>query len=63
MITAPVALRPWPAPNFAVVKSGDDTLSIPIRDLPEETLDELAAAWLTELYQKAEKGSPWSRGP
>ncbi len=70
-VNAPISFRRWQTPHLAVPASpprprqeGFNSIpGVPVAELPQEALDELAAAWLTELYQKAEKDSPWRRGP
>lgn len=47
-----VALRPWSAPNFATRPSGEGE-GIPVAELSEEALEELAERWLQDLYRKA----------
>ncbi len=53
-----VDLKEWKVPNFAIVE-GNDKTSIPVGGLPQEALDELARAWLDELYAKAGKLNTW----
>jgi hypothetical protein len=66
-VTTTVNLNPWQVPNFATVKQKpglkqdgiQPAVSIPVADLSQEALDSLAQAWLTELYNKADKHSPF----
>jgi hypothetical protein len=59
-------LRPWMAPNFAVPESPpgrrEDGVrfeaGIHVRDLPVETLAEMADEWRAELFRKAGKKDP-----
>lgn len=61
-------LKPWLAPNFATLEQPPglkqeglrELPSIAVKDLPQATLDALAAEWLTNLYAKAEKPRNWT---
>ncbi len=55
-----VHLRPWSHPNFATATAGiNGELSIPIAELQQEALDELAQEWLVDLYTDAGKINPF----
>lgn len=66
-VTTTVHLNPWQVPNFASVKQKpgrredgiQPAVTIPVVDLSQEALDSLAQAWLTALYDKADKHSPF----
>lgn len=66
-IKTSVKLKPFLVPNFVSVEAkpgrkGDGVQplpTIPVADLDSEALDGLAQAWLTELYEKAGKSSPF----
>lgn len=65
MPTIALKLRPWRAPNFANVEDGGgprnrEVPSIPVKELPPESLNAMAQEWLEDLYAKAEKPSPWA---
>jgi hypothetical protein len=67
-VNAPVSYRRWIAPNFANVdmpprprQEGMQALpSVAIKDLAPEALDALAAAWLSDLYTKADRPCPFA---
>lgn len=62
-----VKFKPWTAPNYAVLDLGDASVatsdnqgrSIAIKDLTDEALAAMAEAWLDDLYNKADKRSPF----
>lgn len=62
-----VKFQPWTAPNFAVMsqepgrkEDGMRALpSIAIADLESAVIDMLAQEWLTDLYSKAGRHSPF----
>ena len=45
-----VNLKPFSVPAFAVVDDDANARSINVTDLPPETVDALAQAWITALY-------------
>lgn len=50
----------WEAPRFAVPNVGtDDVKVVPVAELPDETLNEMATNWLSDLYRNAGKASPF----
>lgn len=58
--TLKVVLKPWSAPNFAIrrddagtVEGSDHASGIPVRELDDATLDQMAKAWLDDLYARA----------
>ena len=67
MATIETKLKPFNVPNFAVVDEGvrprqegfKEARSIPIGDLPAETLRAMAKEWLVALYDKAGKDYDW----
>lgn len=67
-IQTSIELNKFQAPNFATVKSKpgrkEDGLqplaSIPIAELEPKTLDELAFAWLEDIYEKAGHPNPFT---
>jgi hypothetical protein len=67
--TIALKVKPWMVPNFVSIEmpprpkqDGIAALpSIPLKDLPLETLDSLAEQWRTELYAKAGKPLPEDR--
>lgn len=67
--TVSLRMKPWIVPNFAQVEmpprhkqEGVQALpSFHVRDLPVETLDELAERWLRDLYKNADKPLPEDR--
>lgn len=56
--TIKVTLKPWAAPNFATRPTGEGE-GIPVKELHEDTLEDMALAWLDDLYRKAGKRSPF----
>jgi hypothetical protein len=42
----------WQAPNFAILV-GESEAAIPVRDLSDDALEDLALAWLGDLYTAA----------
>lgn len=60
-------MRPWLAPNFAQVESPvgrrqDGILvpnGIPVAEIPEHVLHDMALDWVSDLYRKAGKPCPW----
>lgn len=67
-VTTTVNLNPWQVPNFATVKQKpgkredgpQPAVTIPVADLSQEALDNLAQAWLADLYNKADKHNPFN---
>ena len=55
------AFKVWDPPNFALAETviGNMGGAVPVKDVPEDVLDELAARWLASLYEKAGKDNPW----
>lgn len=53
--TLRVELKPWIAPNFASrISDGDGRGgSIPVKELDDDTLEDMALAWVRDLYAKA----------
>lgn len=54
--TIQVELSPWRAPNFARRVTDDDSEgqgSIPVRELDDNTLEDMALAWIKHLYMNA----------
>lgn len=53
--TLKIKLKPWTAPNYVGrADSSDPTApSIPVADLDDDALEDLALAWLRDLYTKA----------
>lgn len=54
--TLKVKLAPWQVPNFARragPEEADESFAIPIKDLDEGALEDMALAWVHELYAKA----------
>jgi hypothetical protein len=59
--TLKVRLKPWAAPNYARVVGMDESSAdsaIPVADLDPQALEQMALAWLSDLYSKA--GRSWS---
>ena len=59
MATIMKKLKPWRAPNYAILAEVEHNAGMPVSELPRSTLDEMAADWLDDLYRKAGKQSPW----
>lgn len=59
MATIEMKLNPWRAPNFATIADAPDAKSIPVADLPADVLQDMACAWLEDLYAKAGKRIDW----
>ena len=67
MATIETKLKPWRAPNFAVVDEGPrprqegfrEARSIPVSELSAATLRSMASEWLADLYDKAGKPYDW----
>ena len=54
--TLRVRLKPWAAPNFARRADIEDQSSegaIPVNDLDDDALEDMALAWIEDLYRKA----------
>lgn len=53
--TLKVALKPWPAPSYAsrVAKGAEKSSGIHVSDLSDDALEDLALAWIEDLYRKA----------
>lgn len=64
-VSMAMKLRKWMAPNFATVETRQDgrqpSPSIAVAELDPSALDELAAAWLDDLYAKAGREVPFHR--
>lgn len=68
-VTVTMRLKRWMAPNYAIIETsprpkqeGIQPLpTVPVTELGQAALDELAGAWLTDLYTKAGKQSPFER--
>lgn len=61
--TIKVVLKPWDAPNFARrdhVGDGSEN-AIHVSELDENALEDMALAWLDELYRKAKRTSPFDK--
>ena len=54
-----IELKPWSVPRFATgVAGANQDISIPIEQLSQESLDEMAEQWLYDLYESAGKRMP-----
>lgn len=55
--TLRVELSPWEAPNFARRVGADDSdiTAVHVSDLDDDALEDLALAWVRELYTKAKR--------
>ena len=52
--TIRVELRPWRAPAFASRLNGtENSEGIPVAELDDDTLEDMALAWISELYSNA----------
>jgi hypothetical protein len=54
--TLKVSLAPWRAPNFArhaQREEGTEGSAIPVADLDDDALEDLALAWVRDLYRNA----------
>lgn len=54
--TVTLKLKPWQVPNFAVRADrveGAEASSVHVSDLDEDALEDMALAWVRELYTKA----------
>lgn len=66
--TIEMKLKPWQTPNHAIVDQppGDreggpiPLVTVSIRDLSEAALQALTAQWISDIYMKAGKPSPWT---
>lgn len=65
-----IAFEKWRVPNFVLVaqdpsltNSDAGGTAIRIENLDSVALDDLAAEWLTDLYAKAGKQTPFQRKP
>lgn len=67
MATIETKLQPFSVPNFAIVEEPAhprqegfrDPRAIPISELPDSTLQQMAADWLRDLYDRAGKRYNW----
>ena len=57
MATIAKPLKPWIAPNFAVDVDG---LSYRLADMPSDAVDDMVARWISDVYAKAGRPSPWA---
>lgn len=59
--TLSIALKPWDAPSFArrAHIDSDEASAVHVRDLDSDALEDMALAWLNDLYRKAGKRSPF----
>lgn len=52
--TIKVELKPWQAPRFAIRHgANDETFGIPVAELDDDTLENMALAWVRQLYLNA----------
>lgn len=51
--TLSIELEPWSAPNFAKRAGAEEREAIPVRELDDDALEDLALAWVRDLYKKA----------
>ncbi len=64
-----VKFKTWTPPNYAVLAlehqqdSKEVAASIPVSELSEEALADLAMDWLDALYAKADKRNPFQLPP
>lgn len=68
-VSVPVSFKPLQVPNYAIHETAprsrsegfQDAPKTAIVDLPQEALDALAQRWLSDIYTKAGKRSPFNK--
>ena len=62
-IMTEIELKPFQVPNFARAKqqTEEDAPGFSVSDISQDALDGLALQWISDLYKKAGKQSPFPR--